>query len=49
MSDFGEMVESWKELGYDPDYPIDGGRNRDDDNRPVEPDSWAGDDKYDGG
>ena len=44
MSDFHEMFESWQELGYDPDYPIDGGRTQDDDNRPIDPDDWAKED-----
>jgi len=42
MSDYHEMYKDWSELlhDYDPDYPIDGGRD-DDDNKPVNPDDWA--------
>ena len=42
MSDYHEMFESWSDAvrEYDPDYPIDGGRDNDD-NKPVNPDGWA--------
>ena len=42
MSDYHEMWENLHELvhDYDPDYPIDGGRD-DHDNHPVGPDDWA--------
>lgn len=36
---------------HDPDYPIDDGRDDDNDckNKPVDPDSWANKDLDDGG
>jgi len=42
MSDYHEMWENFHELvrDYDPDYPIDGGRD-DDNNKPVGQDDWA--------
>ena len=50
MSDYHEMFEEWRGVvrEYDPDYPIDGGRDNDEDNKPVDPDAWANND-FDGG
>ncbi len=50
MSDYHEMYENWGELirDYDPDYPIDDGKQDDENNKPVSPDAWA-DNDFDGG
>ena len=46
MSDYHEMFESWSDVvpAYDPDYPMDGGRHKDDNLQPIDPDDWADDD-----
>lgn len=51
MSDYHEMFENWGDLihDYDPDYPIDNGHRKKEDNcEPVDPDNWSGDD-FEGG
>ncbi len=42
MNDFREMFEDWSDFmhDYDPDYPIDGGKD-DESNQPIDPDKWA--------
>ena len=49
--DYHEMYENWisGDMPYDPDYPIDNGyRKKEDDNKPVDPDDWAKED-FEGG
>lgn len=41
-----EFLDDW---GYDPDYPIDGGKREDDEFKPVGQDDWADEDLDTGG